>query len=159
MQIAAILLAIFTAMVPNKKLTPGAIDPRVTQANIQQTICKSGYTKSVRKTPQKMQDAVFAAYGIPPEKEGDYELDHVVSLELGGADVAKNLWPEKYCPTKKEKGMLGMFPPAPCYGAREKDVVETNFKRQVCAGKMTLKEAQKRIAADWLAEYKKIKGL
>jgi hypothetical protein len=139
----------------DKKLTPGAVDPRVTQANIQQTICKTGYTKTVRKTPQKMQDQVFAAYGIPKADEGKYELDHLISLELGGADVAKNLWPEKYCPTKK--ALCPADPP--CYGAREKDVVETTFKRKVCAGTMTLKAAQKRIAGDWLKEYKLIKGI
>lgn len=165
--LAAVVSMTVPAKMPDPKLTPGATDRRVTQKNIQSTICKAGYTKSVRKTPARVIASVFHEYEIPPEDWSGYEMDHLISLELGGADVAKNLWPQPYCPTKAEAAarskalaMLGMFPPAPepCYGAREKDVVETAFKRSVCAGKMTLKDAQQRIAKNWYAEYLAIKA-
>lgn len=145
MNTIAILLAA-AAAVPNPKLTPGAADSKVTQRNVQTTICKSGYTDTVRQTTSSMKKQVFVEYGIDPKNSGKYEVDHLISLELGGADTLKNLWPQPYCATKVD-----------CYGAREKDVVETTFKRRVCAGQMTLKDAQKRIAKDWLSEYLLIK--
>lgn len=116
---------------PDHGCTPGAINPAVTQATIGQTICVSGWTKTVRPStsmtgPLKRRLAV--AYAIPPTGE----LDHLVSLELGGApDDPRNLWVEP-----------GGIP-------NPKDRVENWLKRQVCAGRMTLAEAQAGIADDW----------
>jgi hypothetical protein len=70
-----------------------------------------------------------------------YEVDHFVSLELGGSNDIKNLWPEPYLPKP---------------GARQKDVVENYLHRQVCAGNMTLPDAQQAIKSDWYKIYEKI---
>ena len=124
---------------PDRNCTPGAIDPRVTQDNIQQTICVSGYTKTVRPstsytTPLKVRQ--MALYGWTGTTS-DYEEDHLISLELGGNPTdEKNLWPEPYNIPN---------------GARAKDKVENLLHAQVCAGQMTLADAQTLIATNWLA--------
>jgi hypothetical protein len=119
---------------PDPGCTPGAIDPAVTQADIGTTICVSGYTKTVRP-PEAQTEAfkfhvAYPAYGIPAG--GKTELDHLVSLELGGANDASNLWPET--------------PPVP----NPKDSVENALHAAVCAHKVTLAAAQLAIARNWM---------
>src|SRR5215471_19480909 len=87
--------------------TPGEKDPNVTQANIQQTICVKGYTKTVRPptsytTPLKM--TLMGKYGFTDSPK-NYELDHLISLELGGNPTSvQNLWPEPGAsPNAKDK--------------------------------------------------------
>jgi hypothetical protein len=70
------------------------------------------------------------------------EVDHLISLELGGSNDIKNLWPEPYLPRP---------------GARQKDVLENWLHKQVCSGKMPLSDAQRMIATDWYAPYLAIK--
>lgn len=124
--------------------SPGAVDPRVTQADIQQTICVSGYTATVRPPesytePLKRQQ--IAALGLPGGLS-DYEEDHVVPLEVGGAPSdARNLFPEHYSEP---------------YGAHDKDKVENYLHGQVCSGAMTLAAAQQEIEQDWVAVYLRI---
>lgn len=118
---------------PDPACTPGAIDPAVTQADIRSTICVRGWTARVR--PPVPETSVFkrlayAAYGIPAGTAS--ELDHLVPLELGGANDAANLWPE-----------AGRVPNA-------KDETESVLHTAVCSGKVTLAAAQDAIAADWL---------
>jgi hypothetical protein len=119
---------------PDPRCTPGSIDPAVTQADIHQTICVRGYTKSVRppasETDRFKYDVAYPAYGTPQTKKT--ELDHLVSLELGGSNDAANLWPED--------------PPSP----NAKDEVEDALNRAVCDGRVTLAAAQRAIAGDWL---------
>ena len=126
---------------PRNELTPGAIDPRVSQANIESTICVPGYTKTVRppsSVTRKIKQRLIIDYGLNGSLR-DYELDHLIPLELGGCpDCEDNLWPER-------------FEPSP--GARDKDEVENYLHQQVCQGKMTLAQAQKAIAADWYRIY------
>jgi hypothetical protein len=121
---------------PDAICTPGATDPRVSQANIASTICVDGWTATVRP-PESVTAAIkterMAAYGATPPRSA-YELDHLIPLELGGASTVANLWPEPYAGTA---------------GARAKDRVETRLHDQVCAGTLTLAEAQRAIAADW----------
>lgn len=124
-------------VLPDRKCTPGAIDTRVTQENIYQTICVKGYTDKVRpkvKITEKIKKERLVTYGLTG-RIGDYELDHLISLELGGnPDATDNLWPEAYMENQ---------------GARSKDVVENFLNKQVCEGKMSLKDAQEQIATDW----------
>ena len=119
---------------PDPRCTPGAIDPAVTQANIHRTICVSGYTAKVRpsagQTDRFKYKVAYPAYGTPKRKKT--ELDHLVSLELGGSNDAANLWPES--------------PPTP----NPKDKVENALHRAVCEGRVTLAAAQQAIARDWL---------
>ena len=118
--------------------TPGSIDPRVTQSNIRSTICAPGYTKSVRPpstVSRAIKSARMAELELPGD-EADYQLDHVVPLELGGCpDCETNLWMEPYP------------------DAIRKDHVERYLHSEVCAGRMGLEAAQTAIMQDWYAIY------
>src|SRR4051812_37888208 len=74
--------------VQDKACTPGAIFPDVTAAQI----CVSGYSASVRNVPIALKDDVYAAYNITSHFTGQYEVDHLISLELGGSNDIANLW-------------------------------------------------------------------
>jgi hypothetical protein len=138
--IAALSLRILCAQAkPDEKLTPGALDPKVTGQTIEKTICRHGYTAAVRDVSEATKKEVMARYGLDPRNLHDYEIDHWVSLEVGGLNTITNLWPQ------------------PIAEAREKDVVETWLHRQVCKGAMTLKEAQSEIPL-WPQVYKKIEA-
>ena len=139
-----------TGVLPDPAKTPGATNPDVTQANMAQNICKSGWTDTVRPpdsytTALKVTQLAFG-YNVGGDlKNGDYEEDHLISLQLGGSPTdPANLWPEPYT-VLDENGKLA--------GARQKDVVETALKRRVCAGEISLSEAQAMIASDWYAVY------
>jgi hypothetical protein len=121
---------------PDPRCTPGALNPQVTQATIGRTICASGWTATVRP-PESVTEAEkrasLAAYGDHGSL-GDYEYDHFVPLELGGATNARqNLWPE------------------PGASPNPKDAVEDALNRKVCDRQMTLAAAQRAIAVNWVA--------
>jgi hypothetical protein len=124
---------------PDPTCTPGALNPAVTQATIDQTICVSGWTETVRPSEsitESEKRASIAAYGDSGSTH-DYEYDHLVSLELGGAlNDARNLWPE----------------PGP--SPNPKDPVENALHRMVCNRQMQLAQAQHIIATDWVAWVK-----
>jgi hypothetical protein len=133
---------------PNVKVTPGAINPDVTQANIKDNICKANWTSTVRPTvtyTNKLKAAQLAGdyksfVAVYGAESKNYEEDHLISLQLGGSPKdPKNLWPEPYAGDN----------------ARKKDVVETALKRLICSGGITLAGAQKAIATDWVAAYNK----
>jgi hypothetical protein len=94
-------------------------------------ICQSGYTRRVRNVLPSTKDAVYASYGITSHAARQYEIDHLVPLEVGGNNTRANLWPEI----------------APGFG--EKDAVENELHAAVCSGRMALKTAQAQIARDW----------
>jgi len=122
---------------PDSSCTPGAFDPAVTQDNISSTICKSGYTATVRPPASetgKFKNQSLADYGLTSEKTTEY--DHLVSLELGGTNAVSNLWVEP-----NRSGATGTTNP--------KDAVETNLNKAVCAHKVKLADAQKAIVANW----------
>ncbi|MGH3184928.1 MAG: hypothetical protein ACRDOE_23900 [Streptosporangiaceae bacterium] len=125
---------------PDPRCTPGSIDPRVTRADIRSTICKKGWTSTVRppesQTERFKYDVAYPAYRTPRSQRT--ELDHLVPLELGGSNDATNLWPE--------------HPPTP----NPKDKVENALNAAVCQGRVSLSAAQDAIAADWLTAEKKL---
>lgn len=135
-------------VLPIKKVTPGAINKDVTQANIKNNICKANWTSTVRpavsytnklKVTQIAGDYKSQAltFGTDPSL---YEEDHLISLQLGGSPTdPKNLWPQPYVGNN----------------ARKKDAVETALKRMICAGTIKLSVAQKAIANDWVKAYNK----
>lgn len=106
-------------------------------------ICKSGYTKTVRDVPLSEKEEVFAEYGIPYSLHSNYEVDHLISLELGGSNSISNLWPEN---SIMENGSL------------VKDKFENYLHEQVCSGKMPIAEAQKEISVNWLQYYQAVAG-
>jgi len=131
------------AFLPDPSCTPGEIDPAVTQDNLTTTICRSGYTQTVRppvsytNTLKKQQ---ISDYGYQDTAMGDYEEDHFISLELGGSPKdPKNLWPEPHPSTN------------------EKDRVENYLHSQICSGKLTLAQAQQEIVKNWYEIYKQIR--
>jgi hypothetical protein len=120
---------------PDVKLTPGATFP-VTAADI----CTPGYSRSVRNVPVVVKQQAYAEYGIESHPAGAFEVDHLISLELGGSNSIKNLWPESYHTEP--------------WNARVKDALENRLHQEVCAGKTPLAQAQHEIATDWIAAYK-----
>ena len=125
---------------PDASCTPGAVDPSVTQSNIQQTICVPGYTAKVRPPTSftdRLKVMLMAAYNLTGQPLANFELDHLIPLELGGAPRdAANLWPEPWTGSGN---------------ARQKDVIENFLHDQVCRGTTTLADSQRQIATDWSA--------
>jgi hypothetical protein len=122
---------------PDSACTPGAIFPQATQ----EKICVPGYARSVRDVPQSLKDKVYEEYTIRSQATGQYEVDHLVSLQLGGSNDSANLWPEAASPKP---------------GFHEKDSVENYLHAQVCSGAISLQEAQIEIATNWLGVYNRI---
>jgi hypothetical protein len=115
---------------PDPSLTPGD----VLTADVSK-ICTPGYTATVRDVSTATKERVYAEYGIGyPQPAGSYEVDHFIPLELGGSNDIKNLWPE---------------PAAPAPGFHQKDQFENYEHAEVCAGALTIEEAQQRMASDW----------
>jgi hypothetical protein len=139
---------------PDAKLTPGATNPTVTQANIKTTICASGFTATIRPTSSyttALKKTQIVQYGYSDTKTASYEEDHLISLELGGAPKdANNLWPEPYVITYQ--GALTQNKVIDV-GARSKDKYENYLNAEVCDGKMTLLVAQQQIATDWVGGW------
>ena len=128
---------------PDRHCSPGALNPAVKQSTIDQTICVSGYTKTIRP-PESVTNreklASMAAYGDTGRSPHDFEYDHIVSLELGGAvNDPRNLWPE------------------PGASPNPKDSVEDHLHSLVCDGQMPLAKAQHIIATGWIS-YAKTHG-
>jgi hypothetical protein len=125
---------------PDPRCTPGSVDPDVTRADLGSTICKRGWTATVRppesQTERFKYDVAYPAYGTPSAERT--ELDHLVPLELGGSNDATNLWPE--------------YPPTP----NPKDSVENALNAAVCDGRVSLTAAQDAIASDWLTAERKL---
>ena len=123
---------------PDSICTPGSYNPDVTQATIGSTICVSGWTTTVRP-PTSYTNSLKAQgiidYGYTDTNMSDYEEDHLVPLELGGAPRDPgNLWPE------------------PHYGSQTsstKDGIETKLKNAVCSGRITLAAARTAIRTNW----------
>jgi len=117
--------------------TPGAIIATATKDQI----CRPGYATSVRNVPDSEKNQVYAEYGIRSHRTGEYEVDHLISLELGGSNDIANLWPEAANPRP---------------GFHEKDQVENYLHDQVCSGAVSLSQAQAQIATNWLTVYDKM---
>jgi hypothetical protein len=130
---------------PDPRRTPGFTNPNITQANIEQTICNPEWSTTSIRPPSsymtRLKKEQMQKWGLPGTTT-DYEEDHFISLELGGSTTdPRNLWPEPYDPTP---------------GARQKDTVENYLHSQVCAGDMTLKQAQDAVTTDWYRVYLQI---
>ena len=117
---------------PNVQLTPGVVDPLADT----HLICTTT-TGARRNTSAATKAEVYREYGAVHKVAGDFEVDHLIPLELGGADVLKNLWPE----------------PAPSFHLKDK--LENRLHALVCAGTVPLPVAQHAISTDWVAAYRK----
>ncbi|MGZ4338688.1 MAG: hypothetical protein ACXVQ3_01400 [Gaiellaceae bacterium] len=113
-------------------LTPGVLNPAVTQATIASTICRGGWTRTIRP-PVSYTNVLKARglhqYGLRGPPSG-FQEDHLISLELGGDPVdPRNLWPEPYP------------------RASAVDAIENDLNHRVCTGALSLAEAQHRESA------------
>ncbi len=118
-------------MGPDYSPPPGVLNPAVTQANIYQIICVRGWTKTIRPplsyTEHLKREQIRERH--LPGRLGDYEEDHFIPLELGGDPRdPRNLWPQ------------------PWSQAKRKDQWEISLNRVVCASRMSLADAQRKIA-------------
>jgi hypothetical protein len=147
---AQVLLARTPGLYPNPRITPGVAAP-VTQAEV----LEAGYTQDARHVSNSMKWQVLMRYGLAKGQFDQaklsallkvYEIDHFISLELGGANDIRNLWPEPYVVRVRGENL----------GAKQKDVVETGLHRMMRNG-LTLKQAQAIITRDWVRTYHQIK--
>jgi hypothetical protein len=117
------------AVLADPVLTPGVLNPDVTQANIRSTICRHGWTATIRPPTSYTNDLKrrqMRQYGETGSLSG-YQEDHLISLELGGDPTdPRNLWPEPYP------------------RAADVDKIENELNAEVCSGSLTLAEAQQR---------------
>jgi len=120
---------------PSFSLTPGAI--RIVTRD---EVCSAGGTARAALTPS-LRHKVFEEYGMPQGNAGAFEVDYLVTPELGGAEDIRNLWPQPYGATE--------------WNAHVKDALEARLHEMVCSGEIDLPTAQHDIATDWISAYKK----
>lgn len=120
---------------PDARLTPGA-----TVAVSLAQVCGTAGDEA-RTVPASVAQQVFRKYGIHDPKPRAYEVDYLITPALGGSDDIANLWPQPYSNT--------------AWNAHVKDALEDHLKQQVCAGILSLAEAQRELSTDWVAAYKR----
>jgi hypothetical protein len=119
-----------------RSMTPGEARPITVRE-----VCE--YQRAVvisHDIPEDKQRQVFAIYGIKSPKQGQFEVDYLITPDLGGTESIRNLWPEPY---------------SAVWNARVKDQLEEKLHELVCSGKLDLSTAQHDIAVDWIGAYKK----
>ena len=121
--------------IPDSRLTPGAALLETRQA-----VCAQPNTRN-KAVPVALQRKVFEEYGIARAEPRAYEVDYLITPALGGADDIHNLWPQSDSAT--------------VWNAHVKDELEDRLRDMVCDGSVDLSEAQKEIAENWIAAYKK----
>jgi hypothetical protein len=123
---------------PLAALTPGETLP-ITIAEI----CRNPQAEVVTvNVPEATRRKVFSEYGIKGRSDS-FEVDYLITPDLGGAPSIRNLWPQPYSAR---------------WNAHVKDKLEQRLHQLVCDGKIDLPTAQHAIAADWIEAYKKYVG-
>ena len=127
---------------PDRRCSPGAYYAKLTK----RIICSASFrTGDYRNVPSSEKHAVEVEYGLAPKSYGSaLEIDHIVSLELGGSNDIANLFPER------ERAHPGY---------RLKDRLENRLHAMVCAGQIGLRTAQRSIAVNWQSLYERIFGV
>jgi Putative zinc-finger len=122
---------------PNSVLTPGEVRPLTRDA-----VC-SAPDRDAPGPPISAAVAheVFRRYGIRNPRPRSYEVDYLIPPALGGSGDSRNLWPQPYS--------------AGVWNARVKDALEDRLRALVCGGNLDLATAQRDLARDWIAAYKK----
>jgi hypothetical protein len=123
---------------PDPACTPGSYDPSITAAILCSPSYRTGpYRPSSSETTRFKYRQAYPAYGLPATAPA--ELDHLISLQLGGSNDATNLWPEP--------------PPSP----NPKDATEGRLHAWICAkgipaaqAQGRLESAQQAIASSWI---------
>lgn len=141
-----------TWVLPDPACTPGSITPLVTSSNLSSTICRYGYSASVRPPESLTEPEKFAlmqAYG-DTGSPSQYEFDHLIPLELGGSSNLANLWPEP------NQGSPSTFNSYASYGLNAKDGVESQSNYAVCDRGYPLALAQREMASDWVLAHQQM---
>jgi hypothetical protein len=121
---------------PNAELTPGHV-ASVSRAEV----CQDGYPERARKVTAARKQLVYVHYGVDPATcRGGCKIDHLIPLAIGGSNDLANLWPHEYNAE---------------WDVYEKTRLETRLRRDVCAGRTPIREAQACIRADWTACYER----
>lgn len=142
----AVLLAITPPISPDPILTPGDVMTTSTKA-----ICTPGYATKARDVSTAKKLSVYEAYGLMVSGrwrlfdgvriwQSDFEVDHLISLQLGGSNELINLWPQSYL--------------TPTFNATSKDALENRLHWLVCHGQLALTDAQQMIREDWIGTYR-----
>lgn len=124
------------SFIPDPELTPGA-----TTDLARSDLCGSGEIPSAEPLDRRTALNIFRSHGINEPLPRQYELDHLIPRELGGATAVENLWPQPY----------DLHP----WNARAKDALEHRLVQLMCIGEVPLVAAQAWMARDWVAAYKK----
>jgi hypothetical protein len=127
---------IYSGAVPNVTLTPGAIDPIGVQ-----DVCSAQFPTNDPAVPDPLRREVLREYGLTEVSANAYEIDYLVTPQLGGATNIRNLWPQPALNT--------------VWNARVKDALEDRLHNMVCSGQLDLATAQRELSQDWVAAYKK----
>lgn len=86
-----------------------------------------------------MEQKVFARYRLPWTRRAEFKLDHLIPVELGGADTVNNLWPQS----------LRMRP----YGTDRKELLTEILLDHIARKRITLEQAQEQIRRDWIDAF------
>ena len=143
--VAVLVLVLFQTTVnaegpmPKSGLTPGE-SRAVTMAEV----CRNPEAQVVaRDIPMETRDRVFAAYGIASANRDQFEVDYLITPDLGGTETLRNLWPQPYSAR---------------WNAKVKDKLEQRLHQLVCSGQLDLATARRDIAVDWITAYRKYVG-
>jgi hypothetical protein len=120
---------------PNLQFTPGAVI-----AVTQRDVCSES-AEAAMSIPPAIKNRVLQLYGVASGHGDAYEVDYLITPELGGATDVRNLWPEPYEHT--------------VWNAHVKDRLEDRLHEMVCHGDIDLATAQREISTDWIAAYRK----
>jgi hypothetical protein len=123
-------------LLPRADLTPGTTQPiSVSEA------CGANRFGRTRPIPASVHQRVFQSYGADYRRAAEYELDHLITPELGGTQDVRNLWPQPYSRT--------------VWNAYVKDELELHFHRLICEGQLDFATAQREMATDWISAYQR----
>ena len=122
--------------VPRRDLTPGVAEPVALEQ-----VCSLSRAGRTAPVPVVVHRSVFERYGADYGRAAEYELDYLITPELGGVPDARNLWPQPFAGTP--------------WNAYVKDELERLLHRRVCEGALGLAEAQREMAGDWISAYKR----
>jgi hypothetical protein len=119
---------------PVAALTPGAVSTLTAEE-----LCAGA--RASRTVSDDVRRRVLVGYGMEKAPADGYELDALITPELGGTAAPENLWPQPYR--------------SPVWNAHVKDALEQFLADEVCGGRMSLAQAQREIATNWVAAYQR----